>query len=109
MLGKWVTETLLVDTDTELVALLTTGSLAPADTEFQPGVDNPAAGSEVGLRIELVDPADSTSPFTVLKTVDIPEITIAGDSITQNVNENAQQVFNFRSTTAACVIYSGSV
>lgn len=99
----------VLDTDTELIDLLSTGSFPSGDTEFQPGVDNPAQGSEVGLRIELVDPADSSSPFTVLKTIDIPEITIAGDSYTQNVNENAQQVFNFRSTTAECVIYSGTI
>ncbi len=99
----------VLDTDTELIDLLTSGSIGSGDTEFQPGVDVPAPGSEIGLRIQLVDPSDSSEPFTVLKTIDIPEITIAGDSYTQNVNENAQQVFNFRSSDAQCVVYSGSV
>lgn len=99
----------VLDTDTELIDLLTTGNINSGDTEFQPGVDIPVSASGVGLRIELVDPADSTSPLTVLKTVDIPTITIVGDSYTENVNENAQQVFNFRSSDAQCVVYSGSV
>lgn len=98
----------VLDTDTELLDLLTTGSINSGDTEFQVGVDEPAPGSTVGLRIELVDPNDSTTPFTVLKTIDIPTITIEGDSYTENVNENVQQVFNFRSVTAECVIYSGT-
>lgn len=98
----------VLDTDTELIDLLTSGSINSGDTEFQPGVDVPVPASGVGIRVELVDPADSTTPLTVLKTIDIPTITIVGDGFTENVNENAQQTFNFRSSDAQCVVYSGS-
>lgn len=95
----------VLDTDTELIALLTTGSINPADTEF--GVSE-LTYSGIALEIKLQDPADTTSPYTVLKTVYAPEITITSEGLTSNVNNNAQQTFDFKSTTGELVIYSGA-
>lgn len=96
----------VLDTDTELIALLTTGSTNPADTEF--AVESSCATSGVSLEIKLLDPCDTTVPYTVLKTVYIPGITIVGDSFSTNVNGNAAQTFNFKSTDARCIVYSGA-
>lgn len=99
----------VLDTDLELIALLTTGSIAPSGVvEFSTDeVDCSTSG--VSLKIELVDPCDTTEPLTVLKTVYIPQITIVGDSYASNVNGNATQTFNFRSATAECIVYSGAM
>lgn len=97
----------VLDTDTELIDLLTTGFPNSGDTEFILGETCVASG--VSLKIELRDPCDDTVPYTVLKTVYIPEVTIVGDAFSSTVNQNATQTFNFRSTTAECVIYSGSM
>jgi len=96
----------VLDTDTELIGLLTTGDIATTDTEFE--VLGSCAVSGVALEIQLVDPCDDTTPYTVLKTVYIPEITIVGDSFTSNVNGNATQTFNFKSADAQCIVYSGA-
>lgn len=98
----------VLDTDLELLALLTTGSTNPADVEFSAD-EATCTVSGVPLKIELVDPCDTTEPLTVLKTVYIPSITIVGDSYASNVNGNATQTFNFRSATAQCIIYSGAM
>jgi hypothetical protein len=101
-----VTGTLTVlDTDTELLSLLIYG-VTISGTEYVPGEGCSESG--VALTVELVDPCDTTSPYTVLKTVYLDSITIVGDSYTANVNQNATQAFNFKSTTGHCVIYSGA-
>jgi hypothetical protein len=98
----------VLDTDTELIELLTTGSVNVSGVvEYVVG-DSPCVISGVSLEVKLVDPCDTSTPFTVLKTVYIPSITIAGDNFTSNVNGNAQQVFNWRSTDAQCIVYSGA-
>lgn len=95
----------VLDTDTELIALLVTGSTSPADTEFEIGAGCVVSG--LPLKIRLYDPCDTTAYTTCLKTVYVPELKITGDSYTVNVNGNAQQVFNWVSDTAECVVYSG--
>lgn len=97
----------VLDTDTELVSLLTNGVIA-SGIEWMPGEDCQVA-SGVALKIELTDPCDTTTPYTVLKTVYIPTISIVGDSFTSNVNNNATQTFNWKSADAQCLIYSGSM
>jgi hypothetical protein len=94
----------VLDTDTDLVSLLTYGTVG-SGIEWQPGEG--CSGVALSLTIELVDPCDDTSAYTVLKTVDVPSITIVGDSYTSNVNTNASQTFNFKSLDAQCIIYSG--
>lgn len=95
----------VLDTDTELIDLLLNGSINSGDTEFVVGVECVSSG--VGLKIRILDPCDDTNT-TVLKTVYVPQLIITGDSYTSNVNQNAQQVFNWRSNTAQCIVYSGS-
>jgi len=98
----------VLDTDTELIELLTTGQINVSGVvEYTVG-DNPCVISGVSLTVKLVDPCDTSVPYTVLKTVYVPSITIAGDNFTSNVNGNAQQVFNWRSTDAQCIVYSGA-
>jgi hypothetical protein len=56
-----------------------------------------------------MDPCDTSSPYTVLKTIYLPSISITGDNYTQNVNNNAQVVFNFKSADAQMIVYSGAM
>ena len=97
----------VLDTDTELIDLLVTGSTNSGDTEFELG-QGCIVGSGVSLKVQLVDPCDTTSPYTVLKTLYIPSITIIGDSYTSTVNQNASQTFNFRATTGELYVFSGA-
>lgn len=96
----------VLDTDTDLISLLTEGVVG-SGIEWQPGEG--CTDVELALKIELVDPCDDEGEPTVLKTVYLPSVTIVNDGYTSNVNENAQQTFNFRSTDAQCIIYSGSI
>jgi len=95
----------VLDTDTELMDLLLNGSINSGDTEFLIGTACMASG--IDLKIRLLDPCDDTNA-SVLKTVYVPNVIVAGDSYTSNVNQNAQQTFNWRSNTAQCIVYSGS-
>lgn len=94
----------VLDTDTELLDLLLNGSISSGNTEFE--IAATCAVSGIDLEIILYDPCD-TELATPLKTVYIPVFRVTGDSYTINVNDNAQQVFNFQSDTAECIIYSG--
>ena len=96
----------VLDTDTELIDLLLNGSTSSGDTEFEIGIGCPSSG--VSLEVKLYDPCDTTVSGTVLKTIYIPSIEVTGDSYTSNVNNNASQTFNWKSTTAECIIYSGA-
>jgi len=96
----------VLDTDTELIDLLLSGQISSGDTEFEIGAGCPTSG--VDLEIELRDPCDADAPYTVVKTVYIPEIELSGDSFTSNVNNNASQTFNWRSSNAQCFVYSGA-
>lgn len=97
----------VLDTDTQLIDLLVTGSTNSGDTEFELGTTCTASG--LSLKIELLDPCDSTVPYTVLKTIYIPSLSIVGDAFSTNVNQNATQSFNFKSASAQCIVYSGSI
>lgn len=102
-----VTGTITVlDTDTELIALLTTGQINPSGvTEF--GVSEFTA-SGISLVVKLQDPTDKTLPYTILKTLYMPSISVTNEGFTSNVNQNAQQTFDFKSTTGQIIIYQGS-
>lgn len=96
----------VLDTDTELIDLLINGSTSSGDTEFEVGAGCAVAG--ISLDIKIYDPCDTTVSGVLLKTVYVPSLEIVGDSYTANVNNNASQVFNFRSATGECFVYSGS-
>lgn len=97
----------VLDTDTELIELLTTGLInASGVTEFATGEG--CLTTDVSLEIQILDPCDTTSPYTVLKTVYVPEIVVVGDAYTSNVNNNASQTFNWRSKNAVVTIFSGA-
>ncbi len=96
----------VLDTDTDLISLLTEGVVG-SGIEWQPGEG--CTDVELELKIELIDPCDDDLPLTVLKTVVLPSITITSDGYTSNVNNNAQQTFNFRSLDAQVIVYSGAV
>lgn len=96
----------VLDTDTDLISLLTEGVVGSGQ-EWQPGEG--CADVNLALTITLVDPCDDGAVPVVLKTVHLPAITITSDGYTSNVNNNAQQTFNFRSLDAQCVVYSGAM
>lgn len=96
----------VLDTDTDLISLLTEGVIGSGQ-EWQPGEG--CSTTDISLTIELIDPCDTVAPYNVLKTIYLPSISIVGDSYTQNVNNNAQQVFNWKSLDAQCIIYSGAM
>lgn len=96
----------VLDTDLELIALLQTGSLNPADTEF------PLCGytvSGLSLEIQIQDPVNTCTPsgITVLKTVYIPQIAITSEGHSTTVGNNAQQTFGFKSVDGNLIVYSG--
>lgn len=100
-----VTGTITVlDTDTELMELFTTGSLVSGDTEF--GVDEFTAPN-LSLDVALQDPADKVEPFDVLKTIFIPDLVVTSEGFTSNVNANAQQTFDIKSLTGELLVFSG--
>lgn len=92
----------VLDTDTELLRLLTTGTPNPADTEF--GVTEFV--DTLSLEIRLLDPNDVTNT-AVLKTVYIPRISITSEGHTSNVGGNVSQTFGFESYTGELCVYSG--
>lgn len=96
----------VLDTDTELIDLLLNGSIASGDTEFEIGQGCVVSG--VALEIQLRDPCDTDSPYTVIKTIYIPDLSVVGDGYTSNVNNNASQTFNWRSIDSQCIVYSGA-
>lgn len=99
-----VTGTITVlDTDTDLLALLS-GS-ETTDTEFPMGQ---CAASGVALEVKLVDPEDCSEPFTVKKTVYLPEVSMTSEAFTSTVNENAQQSIDWRSDDGSIWIYNGA-
>lgn len=96
----------VLDTDTELIDLLTTGSINSGDTEFLLGEGCVTSGLK--LQVELLDPCDTVAPYLVLKTVVVSGLLITGDSFTSNVGNNATQTFNWRSTSGSLIVFSGS-
>ena len=96
----------VLDTDAELIDLLTYGSISSGENEFQPGVVS--SGGTLTLEIQLMDPDDTTASGTILKTVYIPDVEISGDSYSVTVNDNASQEFRWRSATAECIVFRGA-
>lgn len=96
----------VLDTDNELIKLLATGSTSTTDTEFSLGEG--CSSTALSLEIKLKDPCDTTASGTVLKTYYLPSIEIVGDTHTYNVNDNGVVEFNWRSTDASVIIYSGA-
>jgi hypothetical protein len=98
----------VLDTDTELISLLTTGVLSGAGVyEYSLGESCPTSG--VSLTIELRDPCDFIVPYTVMKTVYIDAILPVGESWTSNVNNNASQTWNWKALYNHLVVYSGAM
>lgn len=97
----------VLDTDLELIALLTTGQLNPSGvTEFR---DCEFTATGISLEIKLHDPASGCGNIgNVLKTVYIPAVTVTSEGNTTNVGGNVTQTFGWKSTTGACIVYSGA-
>ncbi len=97
----------VLDTDTELINLLLYGELTTSGVvEWTPGEGCVTSG--IPISIQLLDPCDNESPFTVVKEVYLDNITIVGDATSVNVNGDTQLQLNWKSLTAHCVIYSGA-
>jgi hypothetical protein len=98
----------VLDTDTDLISLITTGVISGVGVyEYTVGDQCPSSG--VSLKIEILDPCDTTVPYTVVKTVYVDEIIPVGESWTSNVNNNATQTWNWRAIHAHLVVYSGEI
>lgn len=95
----------VLDTDTELMSLFSYGTTT-SGVEWTPGEG--CAENAVALEIQLEDPCDTDAPYTIVKTIYVPNITIVGDSFSSTVNQNATQTFNWKSTDAQCIIFSGA-
>lgn len=95
----------VLDTDNEIVALLTTGTIADADGYGEFGVDEYEERT-LALSVQLLDPTDNT---TIQKTLRIPYMRITSDGTTGNVGGQLTQTFSFMSNDAQCVVYSGAV
>jgi len=97
----------VLDTDTELISLFTTGSFSPSGiTEF--GVSELTA-TGISMIIKLQLPTDTTEPYSVIKTLYMPEIVITSEGFTSNVNQNAQQTFDYKSRTGELIIYENAM
>ena len=96
----------VLDTDMELIDLLTYGSIASGETEFQPGVVS--SGGTLALEVTLMDPDDVSVSGIILKTIQIPDVEIVGDSYSVTVNDNASQEFRWKSATAECIVFEGA-
>jgi hypothetical protein len=94
----------VLDTDTDLVNLFTTGSTTTSGTEWQMGEGCPTGGA-LSLAIKLIDPCTTS---TVLKEVYLDDIRAVGETYSINVNGNASLAINFKSNTGHLVIYSGA-
>lgn len=93
----------VLDTDTELIALLTTGVPTPADTEFCVT----EFVNTLSLDIVLLDPDDETNTI-ILKTIYIPRISITSEGHTSSVGGNVGQTYGFESYTGELCVYSGA-
>lgn len=97
----------VLDTDTELVNLFMYGTTTTSGIiEWTPGEGCVTSG--IPISVQLLDPCDDTTPYTVLKEVYLDNVTIVGDATSVNVNGDTQLQLNFKSLTAHCVVYSGA-
>lgn len=96
----------ILDLDNTVPALFQYGTSPSGHTEFSTGEG--CTADDISLQIEILDPCDTTEPYTVLKTIYIPEIEVTGDAYSVNVNGNAGVTYNFRSKDSQMIVYSGS-
>lgn len=97
----------VLDTDVELISLFTTGEINPSGvTEFAVS-EFTATGIAMVIKLQL--PTDTTEPYEVIKTLYMPELAITSEGITSNVNQNAQQTFDYKSRTGELIIYDGDM
>lgn len=94
----------VMDTDNEIVSLLTTGTINDADGYGEFGVNE---YEERTLQIDIIikDPADDS---TVLKTIRVPKMRITSDGTTSNVGGQLAATFAFMSDDAQCIVFSGA-
>jgi len=95
----------VLDTDNEIVALLTTGNKDDGDGYGEYGVDEYEERT-LALVVQLRDPADNT---TVQKSIKVPYMRVTSDGTTSNVGGQLTQTFSFMSNDAQCLVYSGAV
>ena len=97
----------VLDTDDELIELLSAGVITSSYTEFR--TCDLLADRDLNLKIRLRDPSDPcSSSGAVLKTVYVPNIQLTGESYTSNVGDNMTYTMNWKSAEGNLVIYSGS-
>jgi hypothetical protein len=97
----------VLDTDNELLNLFEHGTISTSgNVEWTPAEGCAAEG--IDIQIEILDPCDTTAPYTVLKTIYLDSVEIVGDSYSINTNQNISVALNYKSTTGRCRIYSGS-
>ncbi len=94
----------VLDTDNEIVSLLTTGTISDADGYGEYGA-NEYEERTLSLEVQLKDPTDNT---TIQKTVKIPYMRITSDGTSANVGGQLTQTFSFMSNDAQCIVYSGA-
>jgi hypothetical protein len=97
----------VLDTDTELANLLINGATTTSGV-VEWGVGEGCVASGVSLEIQIEDPCDTTSPYTVLKTIYLDSISPTGDAYSVNVNQDLQYTIPFKSTTSTLTVYSGA-
>lgn len=98
----------VLDTDKELIALLSTGDIEDSATEYRNC--ELLTARNLALKIELRDPSDPCSVSgAVLKTIYVPNLNVTGESYTSNVGNNVTYTFNFRSGDGNLIIYSGAI
>lgn len=95
----------VLDTDNEIVALLTTGTKDDADGYGEYGVDEYEERA-LQLSVQLKLPSDNT---TIQKTVRIPSMRITSDGTSANVGGQLTQTFSFMSDDGQCIVYSGAI
>jgi len=93
----------VLDTDNEMVALLTTGSKSVGVGEY--GVDE-YEDRTLELVVQLQKPSDTA---VIQKTIKIPYMRITSDGTTSNVGGQLTQTFSFMSNDAQCIVYSGAI
>lgn len=97
----------VLDTDTELYNLFVNGTTVTSGN-YEWNLGEGCLVSGIALSIKLLDPCDTTSPYTVLKTVYLDSVEAVGDATSVTVNGNTQLQINWRSTTGHLVVYSGA-
>ena len=92
----------VMDTDNEIVALLTTGNKDSTDGEWEA---SEYESQLLQLDIIIKDPSN---PTTVVKTVRVPKMKITSEGTTSNVGGQLTATFSFSSEDAQCIVYSGA-